>query len=271
MPTKPPVQIHRIVPEMLEERFLAAVLYPDLEHTHYWTSNWHPDFYIALARAGFISVSTDAPNVGRVLIPELQEAYAVLDWEHLHESRNLRRLRRSAQLQAEHIELRIADDGRRVVSALLAYHRENNWLCLEYRRMLEQLSETPRLPGRFSLRAIELWATTPQDDRDPAPRLIAGEIGYTIGSVYTSLSGFSARHEPRYADFGTLQIVLLAEALRENGFAFWNMGHTSQPYKLAVGAKPLPRAEFLERWIAVRDDTSATLPEGTCESRRGPG
>ena len=72
-------------------------------------------------------------------------------------------------------------------------------------------------------------------------------VGYIIKKTYTSLSGFSSR-EKEYANYGTLQLVLLAQYLQRQGFEFWNLGHPHMPYKKRLGCKVYSREEFLKRW-----------------------
>jgi Leu/Phe-tRNA-protein transferase len=78
--------------------------------------------------------------------------------------------------------------------------------------------------------------------------LIAGELGYIIGRTYTSLSGFSSS-EKEYNNYGTAQLILLAQYLEESGFVFWNLGQVYMTYKLDLGAKIYERASFLKRWF----------------------
>ena len=61
---------------------------------------------------------------------------------------------------------------------------------------------------------------------DPAAGggVIAGELGYTTGKTYTSLSGFFYRGERSYDNFGKLQMVLLARQPRDSGIAFGTSG-----------------------------------------------
>ena len=83
--------------------------------------------------------------------------------------------------------------------------------------------------------------------------LVAGELGYTTGSVYTSLSGFCTRSDREWRHFGNLQLLLLAKALETRGYAFWNLGHPGMAYKRALGAQTLPRRKFLARWLEAID------------------
>jgi hypothetical protein len=131
--------IHPISPDLLDETFLHERVYPDLESTYYWTRSWDPDFYVALARAGFISISHEHPTFGTLLLPEIQNAYAVLDWDDLHVSRKLRKLLRSGRLEPEGLELRIVGPCDRVIERLIAYHGDATWLTPPYRALLSQL------------------------------------------------------------------------------------------------------------------------------------
>jgi len=239
-------RIHLITPEDLVPSILQAHFYPDLNHAAFWSPSWDPGFYIALAEAGFISISTERPDLGPILLTELQEEYAVLDWSNLHASRHLDKLVRSGRLAEERVELRIAEDPETVIRRLLDHHRGHTWLTEPYVDLLYALP-TENTPG-FTLHGIELWSRK----RD---LLIAGELGYTIGRTYTSLSGFHTRDTPEsraWRRFGTLQMWLLASRLRDRGFAFWNLGHPCHAYKKALGAKILPRAVFLTRWLKAQ-------------------
>ena len=79
---------------------------------------------------------------------------------------------------------------------------------------------------------------------------MAGEIGYRVGRVYTSLTGFFDRHDPELRNVGKLQLVLLARHLQAAGFAFWNLGQPEMQYKRDLGARVLPRPVFLRRWFS---------------------
>lgn len=238
--------IYPISPPDLEDDFLRAQLYPNLDHTYYWSDLWDPAFYIALARAGFISISHTTPEHGTLLMPELQERYAVLDWPNLHVSSRIKKLIRRESFEAEAIELRVVHDHEPALHRILDYHgRSSTWLTKSYCDLLGRLSSESG--GGFSLYAVELWSNRRN-------LLVAGELGYSIGRTYTSLSGFCTRNDPEWDGFGTLQMVLLARRLEERGFAFWNMGHPKQPYKRALGAELVERAAFLERWLVARDE-----------------
>jgi len=229
--------------EVLRHPALLESLYRDFEHDLYWSDCWDPDFYVELARRGFITVAVHHPELGELMIPEMQEAYAVLDWERLHRSRSLRRWLRTPGADALGLELRVAPDCVRVLERLLDYHGADCWLGPAYRALMRALPFEPE--GGFALHGIELWSTRREE-------LVAGELGYTIGRTYTSLSGFCRRDGPEQRHLGTLQIVRLAERLRDAGYAFWNLGQP-MAYKRALGARFVPRLDFLARYLAEVD------------------
>jgi Leu/Phe-tRNA-protein transferase len=238
-----------ISPENLEDAFLLRRIYPDLSLTHFWSDHWDPEFYMALARAGFISISVEHPALGALLIPALQDSYGVLDWPEVHVSRNLRRLIRSGRLEDEGVELRIADSCDRVLDRLVEYHGLQTWLTPRYVALMQELSNRQRGADEFALHCVELWSRKRN-------LLIAGELGYTIGSTYTSLSGFCTKSDAQWRHYGTLQQLWLARRLQQRGYAFWNMGQMDSQtlrYKHEFGAKSVARHAFLERWLrAVR-------------------
>jgi hypothetical protein len=236
--------IHPISPEMLEAQVLHGEIYPNLDRTLYWSTRWDASFYIELARGGFISISKPHREMGPILLAELQVGYAVLDWQNLHRSDHVRRLVRSGRIEEDEIELHISDSSERVLECLVDYHGPATWLTEPYRKLLQELPTGD--DAYFGLHAVELWSRKRN-------LLIAGELGYAIGQTYTSLSGFTTRPGREWRSFGFLQMVMLADRLRERGFAFWNMGHTEPPYKSALGARVVPRREFLRRWLEARD------------------
>jgi Leu/Phe-tRNA-protein transferase len=233
-----PEAIYQITRDMLSDPVVRRLIEQDVDRTLYWTPEWDASFYVELARAGFIATAYPHPEIGAILLPELQAEYAVLDWGNLVLSRNLRRLLRSGRLEDDGIELRIAESCDRVAERIVAYHTPKTWLLSAYRDLLKELPTGAR--PDFAIHGIELWSKKEN-------QLIAGELGYSVGRSYTSLTGFCTRTDPRWRNFGTLQIVLLARELEERGYDYWNLGHPQLTYKLTLGARKVPRARVLER------------------------
>ena len=208
---------------------LINTIYPNMYKNYYWSDDFSAQYYIAQAKAGFIAV-TDHYEDEELLLPEIQFSYALLDFKDLHISRKVKKI-----LDKKDLQLDISQDVNEVAKQINVSHK-NCWLTPRY---LEILNETHGLDENFELISVGIR------DNDI---LIAGEIGYVIGKTYTSLSGFSSR-ERKYKNYGTTQLVLLAQYLEKNEFKFWNLGQSYMTYKLALGAKIYERQDFLKRWF----------------------
>ena len=92
--------------------------------------------------------------------------------------------------------------------------------------------------------------------------LLDGEVGYTVGSSYTSLSGF------RLSDAngaGTVQCCAVAKLLQRCGFQMWDLG-MGMTYKYELGAKDVPRKEFLAHLSAMREKPTESTGEGKSDA-----
>ena len=221
--------IYPIDLKMLQDPdYLTEVVYPDMQHEYYWSRDFSPEFYITQAKAGCIAIC-ETIDGEVLLLPEMQRSYALLDMEEMHISRKV-----AAIMRRRPLELSFSEALDPVVERIDAYHPDS-WLTPAY---LEVLKRTRGVDRCFQALSVSLY---------DAGVLVAGEIGYRIGQTYTSLTGFSSR-EKCYRDYGKAQMVLLGQALQQQGYAFWNLGHPYMPYKTALGAKIYTRAEFLRRW-----------------------
>ncbi len=208
--------------------------------THYWTADWSPETYVALARAGFIATYTEHADLGGILLPEMQSAYAVLDWENLRVNRTMRRWRNSAACREHGYVLAPGHDIGAIIRGIEQAHGPSNWLRGNYAVQMRELFDGN---GHFpDFRLLTAGLVT------GAGELVAGELGYQVGPVYTSLTGFFDRANRGHNHAGKLQLHLLAEHLQQSGFAFWNLGHPYMQYKLDLGARILERQAFLKRW-----------------------
>ena len=227
-------KIYNITPAMLKDSgYFKEYIRLNDKNSYYWSDDWSEQFYIDLAKAGFISTTYDTKN-GLVLLPELQHHYAVLDFDDLHISKKVKRL-----MCKNSYEFRINGRFEDVLERFSLEHKYN-WLKEEYAELLKNLYKANDKRDEFKMISVELLCRE-------SGELIAGEVGYVISKTYTSLSGFSTK-EKKYANYGTLQLVLLAKYLQESGFEFWNLGHPHMEYKQRLGCKVYTRDEFLKRW-----------------------
>jgi len=237
--------IHQITLNELHSVEIINEIYNDPAN-YYWSSDWNSELYSELAYAGFISTAVNHPEAGAILLPEMQKEYAVLDWEDLHISRKVKRLVRNRRVVENGVHLRITDSVDQLIENCRALHGDTSWLLPEYE---EILSKQISVGSPVEIIGVEL--------RDNSG-ILAGELGYTIGATYTSLTGFSNRSHTSYNNLGSLQLVQLAKLLKSCGYHFWNLGHPYMEYKDAIGAVTTDRIPFLQRWVVSRDQSVHT-------------
>ena len=95
-----------------------------------------------------------------------------------------------------------------------------------------------RIPVRVY--SIEVWDL-------PTGDLVAGELGYSVGAIYTSLTGFSNQDSA-----GSVQLAALGQWLKASGFCLWDLG-MDMDYKRAMGAVLWSRHDFVTSVHALRD------------------
>jgi len=224
-------QIYYIESQKLQDKLFFESICEDMTNSYYWSDDWSDEFYIDLAKKGFISTTYDTKD-GLVLLPELEFDYAILDFENLHISKKVKKL-----LTKDDYKFSIDTRFDEVLESFERFHKYN-WLKGKYVELLKSL----HLKKRDDFRLFSVEVSSKGDET-----LIAGEVGYIINNIYTSLSGFSLK-EKKYDSYGKLQMVLLAKYLQKSGIKFWNLGHPHMPYKIQLGAKIYKRDDFLKRW-----------------------
>ena len=204
-------------------------IYENTFQHYYWSDDFSAKYYVAQAKAGFIAVSMERD--GKLYLTlEIQKEYAILDFQSLHVSKKVKRL-----IARKNLKIEIGY----VFDELLVKIQEYHAFCWFNAIYLQTLKEVNELNDNCHVVTVVL--------RDEG-KIIAGECGYIIGKTYTSLTGFSSR-EKKYANYGTAQLVLLAQELEKSGFDFFNLGQPYMPYKLDLGATVYNRNEFLKRWF----------------------
>jgi Leu/Phe-tRNA-protein transferase len=204
-----------------------------MEENYYACEEFSPSLYIKLAKAGFISTTATLNNKKTYLLPEIQFEYAVLYFDNLHISKKVKNLlTKNEFLFVKNKNLT------KLIDHINKFHKDS-WINKKYKDML--LDILSKKHDNFELLTFELYDKKGE-------KLIAGEIGYKIGRVYTSLTGFSNR-DKIYNNYGKLQLVLLSKYLQKENYEFWNLGHACLQYKIDLGSIILKRKEFLERWL----------------------
>lgn len=220
--------------ELKDKDILIDHIYSNMQENYYWSDDFSNEFYIHSAKCGFITTSMHYKNQF-VLLPEIQFEYAILDFENIKVSKKVKKL-----LKEENYNFTINQRFDEVCEKIKTYHKDS-WLKDEYIEIINNIKIDSSLNNDFSFLSIELNEKTTNN-------LISGEVGYKIGNIYTSLTGFTTK-EKKYNNWGKLQLVLLNYYLEENHYSFWNLGHPQLQYKLDLGAQVYSRNDFLIRWF----------------------
>jgi Leu/Phe-tRNA-protein transferase len=91
--------------------------------------------------------------------------------------------------------------------------------------------------------------------------LVGGELGYTVGSIYTSLTGFSSRDSA-----GSVQLACTGKMLFSAGFTVWDLG-MDMDYKRSLGAQLVPRDDFVRMVHSTRERDGHTVQLGVPAGR----
>ncbi len=248
---------------------VLSYLYNDLICHYYAMKDWSVETYVLQAYLGFIAVSFGE----EYLLPEIQKTYCVLQFSDLHIPHGVYK-RLKTKYSSSYMSLRINTNLQAVLDGI-NHHHAHNWVNTNYTNLLKKLFELKEIVTinnhKFQFMTVELWMkrrrVQQQSDQINEEKrgmasesdeieeiLVAGEIGYRIGSIYTSLTGFSLS---QYPSTGNIQLIALGLSLKQCGFSFWNLGHPPRPngmmkYKADLGGVILSRKDFLQRWEAHR-------------------
>jgi len=195
-----------------------------------------PGFIAGLMEAGFLVMSAKfgGPEDGDegdgsagsedeayfLPLPKLHLVRSALFFDNLHVKKSARRL-------LGRYELRADSDFDLIVDRCLEVHGEE-WLTPPLVAAIREIR-------RGGLRGA--YPTSFALYRDG--RLVAGEFGVKVGRVYTSYSGYYDE-----SGCGTVQLILTTRYLKENGFAFFDLGMPLD-YKNELGAVDISPEEFV--------------------------
>jgi len=205
-----------------------------------WSLDMEPDFFCELAYEGFNPISMEVPTddgvVAQILTPCFELQRNVITCLQTHVGKKVRRRARNYSLTVDEAY----DD---VMRGCIECHGEA-WLHRGLRWLLRKLRKEGYQGDKsinLKLRSFELW--------DKHGKLVAGDLGYTIGALYISQSGF---HCEGSVGAGEVQLVLMSALLYKMGHTWFDLGQ-ARDYKAALGAETLGRESWLKRFLSVRD------------------
>lgn len=205
-----------------------------------WSLDFDPNCFCELAYEGFLTTSLQIP-AGRgsqlqILLPWIDPKRNSLDFADVHIPRQVRKRSRNYTMTVD-----AAFDE--VILRCIWQHGEG-WLYRGLRWLLRKLFRegyTGKRPINVGVHSFELWDNTGE--------LVAGDLGYSVGAVYTSMTGFRLQHTQ---GAGKVQLLLTAALLQKMGYEWWDLGMVMR-YKAQLGARVIAREAFVERLRRDRD------------------
>ena len=191
-----------------------------------------PEFVARLMEAGFLVMSTRVEDPdgsdNYILLPKLHLTRSALFFNNLH-------IKKSIKRHLGRCELRADADFDRIVGRCLEIHGDG-WLTPPLVDAIKTIRRG-RLRGQYPM-SFALY-------RDG--ELAAGEFGVQAGRVYTSYSGYYEE-----SNAGTVQLILAARFLQENGFDFFDLGMPLD-YKNKLGAVDIEAHEFVRLFRTAQE------------------
>mmetsp|Transcript_106142 Transcript_106142/g.317048 ORF Transcript_106142/g.317048 Transcript_106142/m.317048 type:complete len:299 (-) Transcript_106142:114-1010(-) len=176
-----------------------------------------------------------------MLLPKIHKARCVLPPSEVHVGKKVRK-------RAKGFRLSVNQAWPAVVSSIqqltFTYSKGDCWLTNEIAAAYQAVGQADSQWRRGNIRfhSIELWHTA-------SGELVAGEIGYTCGGVYSSCTGFTRKAD--YPGTGGVQLAALGRWLARCGFELWDLG-MELDYKLELGGKMVSRSDWAEKIRALR-------------------
>jgi len=237
-----------LLPKLHRER--CVVLLPDRLHVSKSTRKKARRFYVTINQRfdGVVDGCREQHGSHCWLYPPLVEAFRAMHYKSFPSAQQRQHQQQRMQQQDSD-----NDEDENVAMVSVSCPTSSSSSPTTSSRRLQARQQQVRCPVR--LYSIEIWDASSE-------QLVGGELGYTVGSIYTSLTGFSKQDSA-----GSVQLAALGRLLCRRGFTLWDLGMDME-YKRGLGSNIMPRQEFVRVVRQVRyDHRDRRLPTIPCERK----
>jgi len=168
-----------------------------------------------------------------MLLPKIHLVRCVMEPQDVHIGRKVKRRAKGFHLTVDAAWSLVVGNIQRLTYTATP---GDCWLTDELAHAYEQVGDRAGKwrRGGVIFHSVELWHTA-------SGELVAGEVGYTCGRVYSSCTGFTRKEE--FPGTGSVQLGALGRWLERCGFAIWDLG-MEMDYKREIGGRLVPRVEW---------------------------
>lgn len=187
-----------------------------------------------------------------MLLPKIHKERCILWPREVHVGKKVRKRAKGFRLTVNTAWPLVVDNIQRLT---YTYSKGDCWLTNAIASAYEAVgsSDSQWRRGNVCFHSVELWHID-------SGELVAGEIGYSCGSVYSSCTGFTRKEE--FPGTGNVQLAALGRWLDRCGFELWDLG-MELDYKLELGGRMVARSEWAKQVRLLRDHAAKlTAPEG---------
>ncbi|SBT31656.1 Leu/Phe-tRNA protein transferase, putative [Plasmodium ovale wallikeri] len=222
------------------KKTIDILIKENYEHENTWCVHCDARFICQLFYEGFIPVASKQKSYKmendeiivvneNILIPKLHYIRSCMHPSEIHISKKVKK-------KCKNFYVTINKDFDGVIKGIVEKHG-HNWVYPFIQNEFKKIYNRTVTYKNVQLHSVELWHDN---------ELVAGEIGNTVGSIYTSLTGFQRRNCA-----GTIQLCALAKILEQQNFQLWDLGMLL-PYKKEIGSKEIPMKEFFDKHRAFK-------------------